>query len=383
MQKAIYGFSGDPITFGHINIIERALALFGELTVGIGVNPAKKHFFSLEERRDIAENSLRYLPGVKVVAFRGLLVDYAYENNIKAVIRGIRNSEDLDYEMMLHQVGKSQKMNIDTVFFPAHQELMHISSGAAKALQLEQGLIHEYVPLYTKQKLEEKLSGQYIIGVTGEIGAGKSHICQRFREAGKKAGLEVHVIDIDRIGHQILGELSEPLYHNFRLEIAGEFGENLLEKDQLINRKALGQIIFNDRAALQKFNQLIYQPLLLRLRRELYGKRGLILLDSALMAESEMNYLANNNILLVKVDPETQRKRLLDRGYSSLQIKNRLESQYNARLKEEIIRDRMAKDYHGTVWKFDNSETGGEEKIDSLFGSIGDALGLKKEKRES
>ena len=138
MNKAIYGFSGDPITFGHIDIIKRAVSIFGELIVGIGVNPTKKYFFTLEERKQIAEESLRFLPNVKVIAFKGLLVDYAYENNIKTVIRGIRNSEDLNYELMLHQVGESQRQNIDTIYFPAKQEMMHISSGAVKALQLEQ-----------------------------------------------------------------------------------------------------------------------------------------------------------------------------------------------------------------------------------------------------
>ena len=99
-KKAIYGFSGDPITYGHIDIIKRALKVFGELIIGIGVNPAKKYFFNLEERRVIAERSLQGLSGVTVIAFKGLLVDYAYENNIGTIIRGVRNSEDLNYELM-------------------------------------------------------------------------------------------------------------------------------------------------------------------------------------------------------------------------------------------------------------------------------------------
>ena len=201
MSRAIYAFSGDPITLGHIDIIKRAVNVFDELIVGIGFNPNKKYLFSLEERKTIAKKALADIKNVEVISFRGLLVDYAYENNIPTIIRGIRNSEDFNFELMLFQIGKSQKMKIDTFFIPARQELAHISSSAAKELQVEQGLIHEYVPLYTKQKIEEKLSHQYILGITGEIGVGKLYVCEKLEELGKEAGINVHTIDIDRIGH--------------------------------------------------------------------------------------------------------------------------------------------------------------------------------------
>ena len=370
MQKAIYGFSGDPITKGHIDIIERALAVFGELTIGIGVNPAKKYFFSHEERKNLAEESLKYLSGIKVIAFKGLLVDYAYENNIKTVIRGIRNSEDLNYELMLYQIGESQKLGIDTVFFPARQQLMHISSGAAKALQIEQGLIHQYVPLCVKQKLEERLSKQFIISITGQVGSGKSFISRQFEAIGKSQGLMVHHIDIDRIGHQILGELTESLYQSLRTEIANQFGAQLQSPDGFIDRKALGKIIFSDQSKLQQFNNLIYKPLILRLRRELYGKKGLIILDSALIAESDMSYLSNNNIILVEVDSTVQNERLVNRGYTQQQIINRLNSQYTIELKEEMIKKSIEANNYGTLWRIENSIAERPESIQQLFTKI-------------
>lgn len=370
MKKAIYGFSGDPITFGHIDIIKRALALFGELTVGIGVNPAKKYFFNLEERRKIAEESLRFLPNVEVIAFRGLLVDYAYENNIKTVIRGIRNGEDLNYELMLHQIGESQKQEIDTVYFPARQGLMHISSGAVKALQFEQGLIHEYVSLYAKQKLEERISRQIIVSVTGEIGVGKSYVCKKIQKFGKLAGINIHVIDIDNIGHQILGSLQEPLYINFRNSITDKFGKKLMTPNGFIDRQELGKIIFNSPQKLEEFNKAIYKPILLKLRRELYGKKGIVLLDTALVAESKMSYLSNNNVILVSADKEIQKKRLDNRGYTLEQIKNRMNSQFTGELKEQMIKDRITKDFHGMLWKIDNSAVENDQLIKELFEKV-------------
>lgn len=370
MSKAIYGFSGDPITYGHIDVIKRSLSIFGKLIVGIGMNPAKKYFFTLEERRQIAEESLKFLPNVKVIAFKGLLVDYAYENNIDVVVRGIRNSEDLNYEMMLHQIGESQKQSIDTIYLPAKQELMHISSGAAKALQLEQGLIHEFVPLYTKQKLEERMSKQYLLSITGEIGVGKSYISQEIKKLGKSKGIDVHIIDIDKIGHQILGELEEPIYVKTRKEIAQVFGEDLIEPDSFIKRQQLGEIIFNNTDYLHRFNDILYKPLLLRLRRELYGKQGLIILDSALISESKMSYLTNNNSILVKANQDVQKQRLVQRGYTDKQIESRLSSQFNESIKKKMLVECIKKDYHGKLWEIDNSNTESHSKIAKLFDDI-------------
>ncbi len=381
MKKAIYGFSGDPITYGHIDIIKRSLSIFGELIVGIGVNPTKKYFFTLEERREIAEKSLKYLPNVEVISFKGLLVDYAYENNIKTVIRGIRNSEDLNYELMLHQIGESQKQNIDTIYFPARQELMHISSGAVKALQLEQGLIHEYVPLFAKQKLEERISKQHILSITGEIGVGKSYVSNKLKEVGVSKGVDVHIIDIDKIGHKILGELEESLYQKFRNEVAVKFGKGVLNSNKFIDRKALGQIIFNSPEKLEEFNSLLYKPLLLKLRRELYGKKGLILLDTALISESKMNYLSNNNVILVTSDKNVQKQRLIDRGYTNIQIENRMDSQFTNGLKENMIKKCIEKDYHGNLWKVDNSEMGNDTLIEQLFEDILVSMKIKKHSR--
>lgn len=377
MKKVMYGFSGDPITKGHIDVIERALHVFGNLIVAIGMNPAKKYFLSLEERRLLAEESLKHLDNITVVSFRGLLVDYAYENGIDTIIRGIRNSEDLNYELMLFQIGSSQKLNIDTIFFPASQDLIHVSSGAVKALQLEQGLIHEYVPLCVKQKLEAKLSSQYLISITGEIGCGKSFLSNKLQAIGTSKGIAVHVVDIDKIGHQILGELRETLYVKLRKEIAATFGEELLLDDGFINRQALGKIIFSDQSKLKAFNQIIYKPLLVRLRREIYGKRGLIVLDSALIAESEMSYLSNNNIVLIKVRAEVQKERLLKRAYSNEQITHRLMSQYNTVLKEKMILEQIEKDKFGQIWSIENSGDNLDEDYEKLFDSLVESLEIK------
>ncbi len=370
MTMAIYAFSGDPITLGHIDIIKRAAQVFEQLIVGIGVNPNKKYLFDPVERKMIAEEALADLKNVRVISFKGLLVDYAYENNIPVIIRGIRNSDDFNFELMLYQIGETQKMKIDTFFIPARQELAHISSSAAKELQLEQGLIHEYVPLSAKQKLEEKLSGQYIIGITGEIGVGKLYICKKMGELGQAVGIDVHTIDMDRIGHEMLEMLTEPVYVELRKSIIKKLGNGIKSGQEFINSKALGKIIFRDIEKLNHFNTIIYKPLLLRLRRELYGKKGIILLNSDLILESEMAYLCNNNIILVTASKEIQLERIKQREYTEEQIANRISSHYTSDKKEKLIDEQIARDRQGSLYKINNTTPGNMENIRNLFDKI-------------
>src|SRR3989338_1099645 len=226
MTKALYAFSGDPITYGHIDIVERTAKAFDEVIVGIGKNPDKKYTFSLEERTEMAQKSLVQLSTVKVVAFEGLLVDYAYEQQIDVIVKGVRDSKDFEYEVQLHHIGDSQRLGIDTFFLSARKELTHVSSSSVKSLQKENGLIHQYVPLYVKQCVEARISEQYILGVTGEPGMGKSYIGEKVVEEGKQRGIPVHHIELDHIGHKIYLR-QEPVYQNIRENIINHFGSHL------------------------------------------------------------------------------------------------------------------------------------------------------------
>jgi pantetheine-phosphate adenylyltransferase len=370
MKKAIYAFSGDPITFGHIDIIRRATRVFDEVIVGIGVNPNKTYTFTLEQRTHMAEKSLAGISGVKVVAFDGLLVDYAFEHGIPVIIKGVRNARDFDYEVMLHHLSDSQKLDIDTYMLPAKQDLTHVSSSAAKALQQEHGLIHEYVPLYVKMCLEAKISGQYIVGITGEIGAGKSYVSEKINEIGEKNHIPVCHIELDYIGHQILGYLMEPLYRNVRDEIEKKFGKEVRCEDGSMDRKALGELVFNNPHKLEELNALLYMPLMVRLRRELFGKKGLILCNAALIAESNMAYLCNNNVILVTADRESQKRRLRERHLTTKQIQKRLQSQFNTEQKKEHILSQIESTSHGKMWLVDNSDNTDASEIQRLFDDI-------------
>lgn len=378
MKKAIYAFSGDPITYGHIDIIERASKVFDKVVVGIGANPEKKYMFSLEERTKMAQRSLAKFPNVEVVSFQGLLVDYAYENEIKTIVKGVRNATDFDYENILHQVGESQKLGIDTHILFAKPKLAHVSSSVVKAIQKEQGLIHEYVPLYVKQCLESRMSGQYIVGITGEIGAGKSYVSKKFVEIGKEKGINVYDIDLDSIGHQILGELKQPKYEEVRKEISNIFGKQVKKQDGTIDRKLLGEIVFSNPNALEKLNKIMYTPLLVRLRRELYDKKGLILFNAALIAESDMSFLCNNNTIVIYADKKIQESRLISKNLTSEQIQRRLSSQFDFQEKKNNLEQVINRDKQGKIWILDNSgSANSNENIKKIFTEVVSELRVK------
>ncbi|MCI0470417.1 MAG: dephospho-CoA kinase, partial [Candidatus Aminicenantes bacterium] len=177
-------------------------------------------------------------------------------------------------------------------------------------------------------------------------------------------------IDMDRIGHEMLEMLTEPVYVELRKSIIKKLGNGIKSGQEFINSKALGKIIFRDIEKLNHFNTIIYKPLLLRLRRELYGKKGIILLNSDLILESEMAYLCNNNIILVTASKEIQLERIKQREYTEEQIANRISSHYTSDKKEKLIDEQIARDRQGSLYKINNTTPGNMENIRNLFDKI-------------
>lgn len=367
MSKALYAFSGDPITFGHIDIIRRSAEVFDQVIVAIGDNPDKSYLFTKSERTDMAQHALWRFKNVQVTAFSGLLVDFAYEQGVDVIVKGVRSARDFSYEQNLYLLGESQKVGIDTFLLFAKPELQHVSSSAVKSLQIEQGFIQDYVPLYVKQCLENKLSKQYIVGITGEIGAGKSFLSQQLVAYAQKQGVIIHNIELDQLAAQIQTDITEQKYQHIRQNIVTTFGHQVLAADGSISRKALGEIVFADQAKLQQLNEIMRTAILVRLRRELKGKQGIILLNAALLAESEMLNLSNNNLILVRVSAAVQKERLLARGLAPEQIARRIASQYNFETKKQRIDQAIDETGQGKLWLIDNTAPVSEATISQLF----------------
>ncbi len=349
MKKAVYAFSGDPITYGHLDIIQKAAQVFDQVIVAIGKNPAKKHLFDSDERLAMTKASLKHYPNLKIESFSGMLSDFAYEQQASHVIRGLRNSEDFNYEMILHQVNQSQKLGIETFFIPCSQDKTHISSGAVKAIQLEQGMIHEYVPLNVKKALEAKISKQFILGVTGPIGSGKSTYCKQRVLFEQSMRNEAHHINLDALAHELLNDRSEPIYRQLRKDVISTFGKDMAQRDGSVNRKRLGELIFDDANNRQTLNQMMRNPLITLLRKKIRGLTGLLLIESALLIEADLTFISNNEVVILDVEREEQQRRLIARGYQESQIIKRIKGQWSYKEKLRKLNERIERDGFGEV----------------------------------
>lgn len=157
--KALYTGSFDPLTNGHLNIIERAAKLYDELTIGIIVNPSKKSMFSLEERKDMINETIKHLDNVKVDCFSGLLADYVNENGFNVVVRGLRAAMDFEYEIqMAHMNARLFDEQVETVFLMTDPQYSFISSSMMKEVHSLGGSIDGLVPDEILKRMD-RLSG--------------------------------------------------------------------------------------------------------------------------------------------------------------------------------------------------------------------------------
>ena len=153
---AIYPGSFDPVTNGHLDILGRGLKLFDRVIVAILVNPAKKSLFSVEERIELLQLSLKDLRNVEIDAFDGLLVDYAAKRNAHAILRGMRAVSDFEYEFQLALMNRRLNREIQTVFLMTGLRWIFTSSSIIKEAAQFGGNINGMVPPVVNQKLKAK-----------------------------------------------------------------------------------------------------------------------------------------------------------------------------------------------------------------------------------
>ena len=145
MKKAIFPGSFDPVTLGHLDIIERGVKLFDELIIAIGVNADKKYMFSLEERKKFIEDSFKDEPKIKVVTYKGLTVDFCLKNNVDFILRGLRNPADFEFEKAIAHTNRDLAP-IETVFLLTAAKTSYISSSIVRYVIRNNGDYTKLVP---------------------------------------------------------------------------------------------------------------------------------------------------------------------------------------------------------------------------------------------
>jgi len=155
---AVYPGTFDPITNGHIDIIERASALFDKIIVAIAHNSNKKPLFNESERKIMIENALRKFGNIEVDAFNGLLVNYAVKKKATVIIRGLRAISDFEFEFQMSLTNRKFAPGVSTIFMMPNEKYTYLNSTLVKELAKFDGNVNCFVPEFVAKKLKEKFS---------------------------------------------------------------------------------------------------------------------------------------------------------------------------------------------------------------------------------
>jgi len=161
LKNAVYPGSFDPVTYGHIDIIQRAARMFDQVTVAVLDNKAKTALFSVEERVRMLQKVTEDIPNVRVDFFNGLLVNYAARENLHVAIRGLRAVTDFEYELQIAQTNRLlSKGALDTIFLTTSLQYAYLSSSSVKEIALFDGDISMCVPPYIEEMIREKIKAR-------------------------------------------------------------------------------------------------------------------------------------------------------------------------------------------------------------------------------
>ncbi len=158
MKKALYPGTFDPVTLGHLDVIERSAKLYDEVIVAILENVSKSTLFTKEERKAMIEKEVAHLPNVKVVIGHGLTVHFAKEMGCSVMIRGIRATSDYEYEVSIATANMMLDKNIETIFLLSQPQYSSVASSIVKEIARFRGDVSSFVTENVQKQLKEKLS---------------------------------------------------------------------------------------------------------------------------------------------------------------------------------------------------------------------------------
>ena len=159
MRTAIYPGSFDPLTNGHLDVIQRASKLFDRVIVAVAKNDGKGPLFALDERFDLVKRAVKHLPNVKADAFDGLLVKYVVDRKAQAIVRGLRAVSDFEFEFQLALMNRKLDETVETIFMMPKDTYTFLSSRLIKEIALLGGDVGAFVPAHVQKALKGKLSG--------------------------------------------------------------------------------------------------------------------------------------------------------------------------------------------------------------------------------
>ena len=160
MNKAIYPGSFDPVTLGHLDIIERTSKIFDRVIIGVLNNKSKSPLFSVEERVNMLKEVTSSLPNVEVQSFEGLLIDFVRKNDARVIVRGLRAITDFEYELQMAQTNRVIAPEVDTIFLTTNLRYSYLSSSIVKEIAEFDGEISAFLHPAVAEKVREKLTAR-------------------------------------------------------------------------------------------------------------------------------------------------------------------------------------------------------------------------------
>ena len=160
MNKAIYPGSFDPVTLGHLDIIERTSKMFDRVIIGVLNNKSKSPLFSVEERVNMLKEVTSSLPNVEVQSFEGLLIDFVRKNDARVIVRGLRAITDFEYELQMAQTNRVIAPEVDTIFLTTNLRYSYLSSSIVKEIAEFDGEISAFLHPAVAEKVREKLTSR-------------------------------------------------------------------------------------------------------------------------------------------------------------------------------------------------------------------------------
>ena len=156
MRKVIYPGTFDPVTFGHIDLVKRAIGLFDAIVVTVAVNPGKEPLFSTDERVEFLKDSLKEFDNISVDSFDGLVVDHAKQVGATGIIRGLRAVSDFEFEFQMALMNRKLANDIATVFLMPHEKYTYLNSTIIRNLASMHSDVSEFVPQIVAKALKKK-----------------------------------------------------------------------------------------------------------------------------------------------------------------------------------------------------------------------------------
>jgi pantetheine-phosphate adenylyltransferase len=157
-RLAVYAGSFDPPTLGHLDLIERASALFSDVVVGIGKHPTRSPLFTVDERLDLVARVSSHLRNVTFESFDGLLIEFCKQKGARVIVRGLRAATDFEYELQIAHANADLEPNVDTVFLPTRTKMGFISASLVREIASHGGDVSRYAPSLVCEALARKFA---------------------------------------------------------------------------------------------------------------------------------------------------------------------------------------------------------------------------------